>query len=283
MHDFPRGAVVTNSSGSCIGIEKEMEAEALAPIAPARTAIFRIASNLQLVYGIGPVREGELKRDGYRTLFDLLAHERWGQGACAVVEALERADARGLSSFGVPDLDLLALCAPNEVVFLDIETTGLSSTSALFMVGMIIPSEQGLVLHQLFAREYEEEPAVLEETLTRLDGARAVVTYNGKRFDMPFIRRRLAYYGRDDAPQTSVIDLCTPARRKFSFALPNCRLSTIQTMVLDCPRDGDIPGFLIPDLYNHWVKTGDADTILPVLDHNELDLIAMVDLLPLLI
>jgi len=44
------------------------------------------------------------------------------------------------------------------------------------MVGMIIPSEQGLVLHQLFAREYEEEPAVLEETLTRLDGARAVVT-----------------------------------------------------------------------------------------------------------
>jgi len=53
------------------------------------------------------------------------------------------------------------------------------------MVGMIIPSDGGLVLHQLFAREYEEEPAVLEETLARLDGARAVVTYNGKRFDMP--------------------------------------------------------------------------------------------------
>ncbi|MDD2201643.1 MAG: ribonuclease H-like domain-containing protein [Firmicutes bacterium] len=283
MHDFPRGAVVTNSSGSCIGIEKEMEAEPLAPIAPARAAISRIASNLQLVYGIGPVREAELKRDGYTTLFDLLVHERWGRGARPIVEALERSDRQALSSCGVPDLDLLALCAPDEVVFLDIETTGLSSTSTLFMVGMIIPSEQGLILHQLFARDYEEEPAVLEETLVRLNGVRAVVTYNGKRFDMPFIRRRLAYYGRDDDPQTSVIDLCPPARRRFSFALPNCRLSTIQTMVLDCPRDGDIPGFLIPDLYNHWVRTGDADTILPVLDHNELDLIAMVDLLPLLI
>lgn len=283
MHSFPRGAVVSNSSGTCIAIEKDMASQFVGVIPEPEEAVSRIARNLQLVYGIGPVREAGLKEEGYATLFDLLSHEKWGQGARPIVEALERADGWELLRYGVSGLDILAFCAPEEVVFLDIETTGLSSTSALFMVGMIIPSERGLILHQLFAREYEEELAVIEETLARLADARAVVTYNGKSFDMPFLLRRLAYYGREDNPHAAIVDLCPPARRKYSFSLPNCRLSTIQTMVLDVPRDGDIPGSLIPGLYNDWVRTGDAEKIIPVLDHNELDLVAMVDLLPLLI
>ena len=134
-----------------------------------------------------------------------------------------------------------------------------------------------------FARDYDEEAAVLEEARARLAGARAVVTYNGKSFDMPFISRRMAYYGRCDELEAMVVDLLWPTRRLWHVALPNCKLATVQSMVLDCPRDGDIPGRLIPEVYVEYVRTGDASLVLPIIDHNELDLLAMAGLLPFLV
>ena len=47
-------------------------------------------------------------------------------------------------------------------------------------------------------------------------------------------------------------------------------------------QENDIPGYMIPEVYQTFVRTGDAGLVLPIIDHNELDLIAMADLLPLL-
>jgi len=80
-----------------------------------------------------------------------------------------------------------------------------------------------------------------------------------------------------------VVDLVWPARRMWYDTLPNCRLATVQSIVLDCPREGDIPGRLIPEVYVEYVRTGDAGLVLPIIDHNELDLLAMAGLLPFLV
>ncbi|MEA4882250.1 MAG: ribonuclease H-like domain-containing protein [Clostridia bacterium] len=274
------GALVENSYGSCLLIEKDITT--IGPRKGDGDPIAAIARNLQLVYGIGPITESRLRDEGYATIFDLVQHERWADRARLVVEALENADGRALSSCGVPDMELLTMCSPEEVVFLDIETCGLPSTAALFMVGLLLPGKEGFRLCQLFASEYDDEPAVLDEAMARLACARAIITYNGKSFDIPFIRRRLAYHGQDDRIAACIVDLCHPARRRYRNHLPNCRLSTIEDLILDHPRVDDVPGSLIPQMYAQFVRTGDWDIISPVVFHNELDLLAMASLLPLL-
>ena len=282
--DFPRGTPAENDYGECIVIEKPVPIDLGGVWGDTRLHVSCILSNLQLVYGIGPVTEARLRAEGYNTLHDLLDHPRWRDLARPVIEALDRGDGRELARLGVRDIELLSLCSPGDIVFVDIETTGLVSTCPLFMIGMLCPeSTHGLRLVQAFARDYDEEAAVLEEARARLAGARAVVTYNGKSFDMPFISRRMAYHGRFDELEFMVVDLMWPARRMWYGALPNCKLATVQSMVLDCPRDGDIPGRLIPEVYVEYVRTGDASLVLPIIDHNELDLLAMAGLLPFLV
>jgi uncharacterized protein YprB with RNaseH-like and TPR domain len=274
--DFPRGAPVENAYGECIVIEKPVPVDLGGVWDSGWSGASRISSNLQLVYGIGPVTEARLRADGYNTLYDLLVHPRWADRARSVIEALDRSDGLALARLGVRDIELLSLCGPSDIVFLDIETTGLASTCPLFMVGMLLPeSTHELRLVQAFARDYDEEAAVLEEARIRLAEARAVVTYNGKSFDMPFMSRRMAYHGRSDELEVMVVDLMWPTRRRWYDALPNCKLATVQSIILECPREGDIPGRLIPEVYVEYVRTGDAGLVLPIIDHNEFDLVAM--------
>lgn len=284
VSDFPRGVPVENACGECIVIEKTVPVDLCGFWDHGRPHTSCISDNLQLVYGIGPVTEARLRAEGYNNLYDLLEHPRWADLARPVVEALDRGDGRELAGLGVRDVELLSLCGPGDIVFVDIETTGLMSTCPLFMIGMLLPEPtHELRLVQAFARDYDEEAAVLEEARSRLSHARAVVTYNGKSFDMPFISRRMAYHGCCDELDVVVVDLVWPTRRLWSGTSPDCRLATVQSMVLDCPREGDIPGRLIPEVYVEYVRTGDANLVLPIIDHNELDLVAMAGLLPFLV
>ena len=179
--------------------------------------------------------ERRLRDEGYSDVYSLQEHPRWGSGAQTVIRWIEERDWASLLSRKASDLGLLGLCDPEHTVFLDIETTGLSASAPLFMVGMLLPASSGLRLCQIFARDYDEEPAVLEEAVARLSSAHAVVTYNGRCFDVPFIHRRLAYHGRDEAFTGLVVDLLTHTRRAYRSYLPNCRLATVQTSILGTP------------------------------------------------
>ncbi|MCR4425503.1 MAG: ribonuclease H-like domain-containing protein [Firmicutes bacterium] len=276
---LPGASEVANEYGTCLVLWKELQCVA----AMEAQSPDLILKNLQLVYGIGPKTESRLRTEGYSTVVDLLVHEKWGGRARPVAQAYEEADASVLSQCGARDVELLSMYAPDEIAFMDIETTGLAATYALFMVGMLLPSHGGLALCQVIAREYEEEPAVLEEVRFRLARARAVVTYNGKSFDVPFVRRRLAYHGMDVKVDFAVIDLLCHARRKYVGTIPNCRLTTVERCVLGLDRGQDVPGELIPAMYNEFVRTRNWDILIPILDHNEFDLIALARLLPLLV
>lgn len=278
---FPRGNTCQNSSGECIVIERQVAGSGPGWLG-REGAAERVAANLRLVKGVGPVTEAKLRAEGYNNVYDLQSHPRWGPAAAVAVEWIEARDWASLLSRRASDLGLLEMCDPEHTVFLDIETTGLTASAPLFMVGMLLPEPDGFRLCQLFARDYDEETAVLEETAARLGSAHAVVTYNGRCFDMPYISRRLAYYGRAESFGGLVVDLLAHARRAFRSQLPDCRLTTIQTMILNTPRENDIPGYMIPEVYQTFVRTGDASLVLPIIDHNELDLMAMADLLPLL-
>ncbi|MCE5219124.1 ribonuclease H-like domain-containing protein, partial [bacterium] len=79
--------------------------------------------------------------------------------------------------------------SPEQILFLDLETTGLDVTP-LFLIGTMAWEGDGLVVRQFFARDYDEEPAVLSLFLERYEKQPVLVTFNGRSYDLPYVRMR---------------------------------------------------------------------------------------------
>lgn len=191
-----------------------------------------------------------------------------------------------ISSFTVPEdlkyfsrqLRVFLLRHPSRILYLDIETTGLWSTP-LFLIGLMFMDEGKLMVHQLFAREYAEEAAVLEYLKEFMQGFDTLITFNGKSFDMRFIRDRSRVNMVDFAWNGVHLDLLHEGRRRYRKKFENCRLITLEERVIGRLRSGDIPGHQIPDEYHYFVRTGNAWRLRDIFYHNGLDLITMAELL----
>lgn len=167
---------------------------------------------------------------------------------------------------------------PSQTVFLDLETTGLSC-SPLFLIGTMWWEDGELVVRQYLARDYSEERAVISRFAEKFAGRQLLVTFNGKSFDMPFLRMRAAGTRVDLPLEPPHFDLLHVCRRVWKDALPNCKLQTLETRICGRPRYGDIPGEQIPAAYHAFVRTGDAGRMVRILHHNMLDLVTMADLM----
>lgn len=170
---------------------------------------------------------------------------------------------------------------PDGLAVVDIETTGLAGVP-LFLVGVLSLGSDGVRIDQHFARRPEEEAPLLEGLLRQLSGFDGLVTFNGTRFDLPFIEARVAEHRLPRVLPRGHLDLLPRARLRWGRTLPNCRLSTLEERVLGRPRLDDVPGSAVPALYSRFHRTGDWNSIAPVLRHNALDLVATAELLPLL-
>ena len=162
-------------------------------------------------------------------------------------------------------------------IFLDLETTGFSATP-LFLAGTLFIKEGDLKLMQFLARDYSEEGAIiamLDELLTNFDFC---ITFNGKSFDVPYIRERAKYHKIDLKAAPRQFDLLHPARRMWKHSLPNCRLVTLEWHILGRRRIGDVPGWEVPCIYHDFVHTKDARKLKDVLRHNLIDVVSMAEL-----
>lgn len=167
-------------------------------------------------------------------------------------------------------------------VFLDTETTGLSAGSGTmaFLVGMGFFDGDAFCLLQVFLRDPGDERAMvdlLEEMTPRFA---AVVTFNGRSFDLPLLEARFVLARRPfllaAAPH---LDLLGPARRLWRDSLPSCALSALERAVLGVQRDqADVPSGDIPRIYRDYLATGDAREISRIFYHNQVDILSLVTL-----
>ncbi|MCL5105678.1 MAG: ribonuclease H-like domain-containing protein [Armatimonadetes bacterium] len=168
--------------------------------------------------------------------------------------------------------------APEEVVFLDLETTGLSMTP-VFLIGTMECRDHGFVFKQYLARDYSEETSIIAAFAERLNNTRLLITFNGKCFDVPFLQNRALASGLRLHGTHHHLDLLHEARRVYGRTLPNCRLQTLEQMICGRYREDDIPGAEIPKAYHEFVRTGNADKIGRIMQHNLYDLLTMADLM----
>jgi len=168
------------------------------------------------------------------------------------------------------------------VVFLDLETGGLSN-AAVFLAGTMRWNGDDFVLRQYFARHYGEEESLIRHVASLLETAEALVTFNGKSFDVPFLKERATRYRVSISFPELHVDLLPHARAAWRGRVPNCRLVTLEAYVCRRRRSGDVPGEEIPGLYHDYVRCGEAHRLIPVFHHNLLDVITMDELLKRLI
>jgi len=187
-----------------------------------------------------------------------------------------------------PSPEVLALLTPNAprppegrgLLFLDAETTGLAGGTGTyaFLVGVASVEADAVVVEQFFMRDFDEEPALLAALGPRLAEAAAVVTFNGASFDLPLLETRFVL-GRRSWPDLAHVDLMAPARRVWSGALGDCRLSTLERAVLGVVRQEDVAGWEIPSRFFAYLRDRQPARLRPVFAHNRDDVLSVVALL----
>jgi len=175
-------------------------------------------------------------------------------------------------------LEPLAEASSKATALIDTETAGFHGRP-LFLIGLVRPRGNRLVVTQYFARTYAEEAGVLSQFADFLPEVNLLISFNGKAFDWPFVRDRMVYHRLGCDASFDHVDLLYPSRRRWRSELPNCRLQTLERYLCRRWRTGDIPGEQIPQRYHDFVRGQDARLIAPIFHHNRLDLIAMMELL----
>jgi len=194
-------------------------------------------------------------------------------GAVPATPAQLLALAYGMAEHGVAGAGL----GEADMAALDIETIGLRGSGVLaFLIGVGVPRGSRLEIDQLLLADPGEEAALLDALRARLGGARLLVTYNGRTFDLPVLRARCIVNRRspDFLEGRLHCDLLAPVRRLFRHRLGACTLRQAELDLLGLVRDGDIPGGEAPVRYRAWLRGAGAELFADVIRHNQLDLCA---------
>ena len=210
--------------------------------------------------------------------------------------------------------DIYMIGAPEDVLFFDIETTGLSARSAgLYLIGVLTYTDKNWTLLQYFCEDVADEPAVLQAFFDLLRTKKILISYNGDGFDIPFLRHMIEQYGlraprpqhgtalhdRADCPATdgSAIDDAPPLYsfdtvesfdlfKKFRplkhlLGLPDLKLKSCERF-LGIDREDRFTGGELIEVYFEWQKTKAPALLDTLLLHNAEDIANLPNLLPLL-
>jgi uncharacterized protein YprB with RNaseH-like and TPR domain len=169
---------------------------------------------------------------------------------------------------------------PRSAVYLDIETTGLSSGAGTvpFLVCLGRFEGSSFELWQGFLSGPEQEPALLAEVARRIAGSSGVVSFFGKSFDRHRLEDKMRIHGV--APPFAALphlDLYHPCRRLYGAAFEDGRLATLERGLCGVTRGDDLSGAHAPAAWFDFLA-GRGHLCEQVFQHNLLDVLSLVTL-----
>jgi uncharacterized protein YprB with RNaseH-like and TPR domain len=251
----------------------------------------KLMRNLKAIYYIGEYIERKLIRRGIKTINDLLTNLRYRHSAREILSLIENKDYKRLCyNRYIYDVDVLFCFDIMDLLFLDIETLGLYD-SPIIIVGLGYFNDNKFEIHQLFARDLEEEIAICQYLKNEIfPHFKTFITYNGKSFDIPYIANRFLYFfdenpmiSNNDIPYEKNntkfhhIDLYWNCRRKFKGDFTSYTLTNIEEKLLNWKRENELPSSLVGVCYNKYQKNPKryVGLIKEVIEHNYYDLYSM--------
>ena len=246
-----------------------------------------ILNDLKIIPKIGQVTERRLKEQGFNDISSLLDHEKYCEFAEIAIEKLNSDSFRDIfymvrkNSYSKNNvLKCLGGIANENFKFMDIETLGLSNVP-IILIGVAELSKNGKTIEstQYLLREKSEEPAVLEAFMSHLDEDSVYVSYNGARFDVPFIKNRCDYYRINYDHNLVHYDLLYYVKRLWRAKLPNCKLTTVERHIFNIERIDDVSGSQVPSYYETYLKENNIGPLIPIIEHNRMDIVSLAKFL----
>ena len=200
------------------------------------------------------------------------SHRRHGSAEIGALSDLPHDLLDTLSGGTIPN------APPEQWAFLDTETTGLAggTGTCAFLVGVGRITPEGFRVRQFFMRDYAEEASSLDALARHLALFRVLITYNGRSFDQPLLETRYRLNrARPPFAKMEHLDLLHGSRRLWKLRFESCRLVDLENQILGVERHGDLPGALIPYVYFDYLRTKHAARLLPVFQHNAIDILTL--------
>lgn len=172
----------------------------------------------------------------------------------------------------------------HNILFLDIETDGLSHKNHLVIIGLILfeSHTKTASVIQLFNEDYMSEREMLLELMHIIEQSNIdyTISFNGNSFDIPFLNARFSHFKIDYVlNKNSNLDLLRVARtNKEMLGISDFKLKTVENYV-GINRTDTISGKDSILLYQAYVETQSEALKETILLHNYDDLINMIPLL----
>lgn len=280
LDDLIKGEEINTSKGSCYIIKNNSSIK-FSTLSPKK-AKEKILKDLKVLKGIGEAREQKLNEEGYKTIEDLIEHEKYSKDASKFLKIVcnhDKCEIEDWISEYYPKSHPLNLFSSSfskndDYVFLDIETLGFFNRP-IILLGLAKVSGGKINVTQYLSRNTNEEIAVLDAFLSNIDDDSVFVTFNGQTFDLPFIRNRMKYFNLNKNLNHPHYDMLHYSKRQWSNELINCKLTTIERHLFNIIREDDIPSGLVPEFYQTYIKTGNIGPLIPIIEHNQQDIITL--------
>lgn len=172
--------------------------------------------------------------------------------------------------------------SPEDILFLDTETTGLSGGvgTIAFEIGLGYFITDGFVVEQLLMHDYSEEGELLQILSGMLKRFPILCTFNGRTFDVPLLKSRFLMNRMKEVPFPPFhADVLHPARRLWKLRLKCCTLGNLESQLLHVEREDDLPGAQVPQTYFQYLRDGNFQPLERVLEHNKQDIVSLAQLL----
>lgn len=179
-----------------------------------------------------------------------------------------------------------------KIVVADIETTGLSPARCAVILGGALAEDEegGLKAVQFFGDTVDDEAELLDRYADFLSQYDVVVTYNGDKFDLPFIRKRMAARKLDISRLDHLysLDLYKVLKKHSHLPelLPNMKQKTVEVFLGESDdRTDEIDGAQSVELYYEYVScTGpEKGNLLDcILLHNRDDIVRLGSMLKII-
>ncbi len=176
------------------------------------------------------------------------------------------------------------LSDPEKILFVDIETTGLSpENSVVYMIGCGYVKNGSCRTIQFFADDVSDEEEVLYSFYNFSLKYDTLVTFNGNKFDIPFLENRMNGH---DMPMNfnnfKGVDIYKRIRPyRALFSLPDLKQKSVESF-LDISRDDKKSGSELIKVYAEYTEKPTEFSLNLLLQHNYDDVVGMMKLICML-
>lgn len=165
-----------------------------------------------------------------------------------------------------PGFDIEVIAKKEQIVFFDIETTGLSAGKAgIYLIGTVTYEKGAWRLKQFFAESIYDEPQLLDSFFKiiserKRSGRVILISYNGDGFDIPFIKKCVRQYSLNhEFTGTVSLDLIKKVRPyKVLLGLPDCSLKAVERH-MGIYREDIYSGGELIYVYEEYLSRGQSD------------------------